>query len=65
MAIIGYSINRIFIDTRSRDRTFEMNEPHVHNHYELFYLNRVFDTPKPQEALHALFFCQISNICNA
>ena len=40
MAIIGYSINRIFIDTRSRDRTFEMNEPHVHNHYELFYLNK-------------------------
>ena len=40
MAIIGYTINRIFIDTKSRDRNFEMVEPHVHNHYELFYLNK-------------------------
>ncbi|SEA12952.1 AraC-type DNA-binding protein [Oribacterium sp. KHPX15] len=40
MAIIGYTINRVFIDTKSRDRNFEMIEPHVHNHYELFYLNK-------------------------
>ncbi|MCR5007782.1 MAG: AraC family transcriptional regulator [Oribacterium sp.] len=40
MAIIGYTINRIFIDTKSRDRNFEMTEPHIHNHYELFYLNK-------------------------
>ena len=40
MAIIGYTINRVFIDTKSRGRNFEMIEPHVHNHYELFYLNK-------------------------
>ena len=26
---------------------------------------RVFDTPKPWKAHHALFFCQFSNIYNA
>lgn len=40
MPIIGYSINRIFVDTKSRSSEYKMMDPHVHNHYELFYLSK-------------------------
>ncbi|WP_051671413.1 helix-turn-helix transcriptional regulator [Oribacterium sp. P6A1] len=40
MPIIGYSINRIFVDTKSRSSDYKMMDPHVHNHYELFYLSK-------------------------
>lgn len=40
MPIIGYSINRIFVDTKNRTADYKMAEPHVHNHYELFYLSK-------------------------
>ncbi len=40
MPIIGYSINRIFVDTKNRTSVDNMTEPHVHNHYEMFYLSK-------------------------
>ncbi len=40
MPIIGYSINRVFVDTKSRDASYRPMEPHIHNHYEIFYLSK-------------------------
>ncbi len=40
MPIIGYAINRVFVDTKSRNSDYKLMEPHIHNHYELFYLRK-------------------------